>query len=112
GSVRERRDSTSDLSPGSPSPAQVGFDRTGRTVIVTERATNRMDTYRVGRQGRLGGPRVHRPAGPPPIGFAVSKRNTLLVSEAGDGGGASSYRVRADGSLQPGRSNGLAGPRA
>jgi 6-phosphogluconolactonase (cycloisomerase 2 family) len=31
----------------------------------------------------------------------VSKRDTLLVSEAGPGGGASSYQIEADGSLVP-----------
>jgi 6-phosphogluconolactonase len=112
GTIREIPHSTRPLSAESTSPAQVGFDETGRTVIVTERTTNRIDTYRVGRHGRLKGPRVHRSAGPTPFGFAVSKRNTLLVSEAGDGGGASSYRVRADGSLKPVSSNVMTGQRA
>jgi 6-phosphogluconolactonase len=36
-------DSTRPLSDASTSPAQVGFDDTGTSVIVTERATNRID---------------------------------------------------------------------
>jgi 6-phosphogluconolactonase (cycloisomerase 2 family) len=39
------------------------------------------------------------PAGSTPFGFAIGKRNTLLVSEAGAGGGASTYRVD-DGDLE------------
>ena len=87
------------LSAASTNPAQVGFNDDGTVVIVTERATNRIDTYTVGTGGLLTGPLVHPSAGPTPFGFAVDKRNTLLVSEAGAGGGASSYRIGAGGSL-------------
>jgi 6-phosphogluconolactonase (cycloisomerase 2 family) len=100
------------LSADSTSPAQVGFDDEGTTVIVTERATNLVDTYTVGRDGRLTGPFVHPSAGPTPFGFAVDKRNTLFVSEAGAGGGASSYRVGADGSLARVSSMVMTGQRA
>ena len=89
------------LSAASTSPAQVGFGDDGGTVVVTERATNRIDTYVVGSAGLLSGPIVHASAGPVPFGFAVDKRNTLLVSEAGTGGGASSYRIGDGGSLSP-----------
>jgi 6-phosphogluconolactonase (cycloisomerase 2 family) len=87
------------LSAASTSPAQVGFSDDGETVIVSERATNRIDTYVVGSDGLLDGPFVHASVGPVPFGFAVDKRNTLLVSEAGTGGGASSYRIGDEGSL-------------
>jgi 6-phosphogluconolactonase len=99
GALTPLPDSTRPLSAAATSPAQVGFDDEGTTVIVTERATNRVDTYTVGSDGRLTGPFVHPSAGPTPFGFAVDKRNTLFVSEAGAGGGASSYRIGADGSL-------------
>jgi len=79
---------------------------------VTERATNRIDTYVVERDGRLTGPFVHPSAGPTPFGFAVTKRNTLLVSEAGAGGGASSYRVGDHGALTPVSSMVMTGQRA
>jgi 6-phosphogluconolactonase len=99
GTLTPLPDSTRPLSADATSPAQVGFDDAGSTVIVTERATNLVDTYMVGSDGRLTGPLVYPSAGPTPFGFAVDKRNTLFVSEAGAGGGASSYRVGADGSL-------------
>ena len=88
------------LSGGSTSPAQVGFSNGGDALIVTERATNRIVTYAVGADGRLGAPQVYASAGPTPFGFAVDKRDTVFVSEAGAGGGASSYRVGETGELQ------------
>jgi 6-phosphogluconolactonase len=112
GSLTPLRNSTRPLSADSTSPAQVGFDDKGTTVIVTERATNQVDTYSVGSGGRLTGPFVHASAGPTPFGFAVDKRNTLFVSEAGAGGGASSYRIGAGGSLAPVSSMVMTGQRA
>jgi 6-phosphogluconolactonase len=85
--------STRPLSAASTAPGQVGFSDDGQTVIVTERMTNRIDTYAVGHDGRLTGPFVHTSAGPTPYGFAIDRRNTLFISEAGAGGGASSYRI-------------------
>jgi len=89
------------LSGASTSPAQVEFSDDGATLIVTERATNLIDTYAVGDDGFLTGPFVNPSAGPTPFGFAVSKRDTVLVSEAGASGGASSYQVGQDSALNP-----------
>lgn len=99
GTLTPLADSTRPLSSEAAAPAQVNFDDLGSTIIVTERATNRIDTYAVGADGLLTGPTVNASAGPTPFGFAVDKRNTILVSEAGPGGGASSYRMGANGSL-------------
>lgn len=104
--------STRPLSGASTAPAQVGFSDDGDVVIVTERATNLIDTYTVGRRGLLGAPQQHISAGPVPFGFAVTKRDTLLVSEAGAGGGASTYRIGEDGTLAPGSSMIVTGQRA
>src|SRR2546425_1089845 len=104
--------STRPLSAASTGPAQVGFSDDGLVVIVTEKAMNRVDTYTVGTDGLLTGPLVHPSAGPTPFGFAVDKRNTLLVSEAGTGGGASSYRIGANGSLEAVSSMVMTGQRA
>ena len=112
GALTPLADSTRALSAASTNPAQVGFDDDGETLIVTERATNRIDTYVVGSDGRLTGPFVHSSAGPTPFGFAVTKRNTLLVSEAGAGGGASSYQVGDGGALEPASSMVMTGQRA
>ena len=76
-------DSTRPLSAASTSPAQVGFDDDGTTVIVAERATNKIDTYTVGTDELLTEPFVHDSAGPTPFGFAVDKRNTLFGRRPG-----------------------------
>jgi 6-phosphogluconolactonase (cycloisomerase 2 family) len=104
--------STRALSAASTSPAQVSFDDGGATLIVTERATNKVDTYAVRSDGRLTGPFVHPSAGPTPFGFAVGKRRTILVSEAGAGGGASTYRIGDNGALAPVSSMLMTGQRA
>jgi 6-phosphogluconolactonase (cycloisomerase 2 family) len=112
GKITPLEGSTRPLSAASTAPAQVGFSDDGEVVVVTERATNRIDTYLVGADGRLGAPLVHASAGPTPFGFAVNRRDTLFVSEAGAGGGASSYRIAEDGSLEVGSSNVMTGQRA
>jgi 6-phosphogluconolactonase len=87
---------TRPLSAAQTSPAQVAFSYDGDTVIVTERATNMISTFAV-EDDQLDGPFFTPSAGPTPFGFAVGQRNTVLVSEAGAGGGASTYRVTGDG---------------
>ncbi|HSB02914.1 MAG TPA: beta-propeller fold lactonase family protein [Anaerolineales bacterium] len=112
GTLMPLSNSTRPLSADSTDPAQVNFDKTGKTVIVTEKATNQIDTYSVGKDGRLTGPFVHPSAGPVPFGFALDNQNTVLVSDAGPGGGASSYRVGDDGSLTPVSPNVVTGQEA
>jgi 6-phosphogluconolactonase (cycloisomerase 2 family) len=84
------------LSGPQASPAQVGFSEDGDTIVVTERATNLIATFPVDSE-ELGAPTFTPSAGPTPFGFAVGARNTLLVSEAGAGGGASTYRLGRNG---------------
>lgn len=88
------------LSAAQTAPAQVGFSEDGDTLIVTERATNLIGAYVVGDDGLLDGPVLTPSAGPTPFGFAFTRQGTLLVSEAGAGGGASTYRVN-DGDVTP-----------
>jgi 6-phosphogluconolactonase (cycloisomerase 2 family) len=104
--------STRPLSADSTGPAQVGFSSDGGTLVVTEKATSRIDTYVVGSDGRIGDPFVHASAGPVPFGFAITKSDTLFVSEAGAGGGASSYVIGSGGDLAVGSSNVMTGQRA
>jgi 6-phosphogluconolactonase len=103
--------STRPLSAASTSPAQVGFSDDGDSLIVTERATNIIDTFTIDEDGQLEGPFINISAGPTPFGFAVGRRNTLLVSEAGAGGGASTYHVD-DGRLNPTSTMIMTGQRA
>jgi 6-phosphogluconolactonase len=85
--------STRPLSAPSTNPAQVGFSDDGGAVVVSERLTNLLDVFQLDDDGRTVVQTAVPSAGPTPFGFAVDKRNTLFVSEAGAGGGASSYRL-------------------
>jgi 6-phosphogluconolactonase len=101
---------TRPLSAVQTSPAQVGFSHDGDTIIVTERASNLISTFSLDDHD-LDGPFLTPSAGPTPFGFAVGSRNTVLVSEAGAGGGASTYRVKRD-QLKPISSAIMTGQRA
>jgi len=81
---------------GGAAPAQVGFSADGDALVVTEKGTNRLTTYRVRADGSVGAPLVTPSPGLTPFGFAFNRRNRLLVTEAVGGAvGAStvsSYR--------------------
>ena len=93
------------LSTASPDPAQIEFTPNGRHLVVTEKATNRIVTYRVGPFGFAGGPNAQPSAGETPFGFAFDSRGHLIVSEAfggaPDASVLSSYRVASDGTIAP-----------
>lgn len=80
------------LSGTQTSPAEVAFSHDGDSLLVTERATNQISMFALDGDD-VDGPFPAPSAGPTPYGFAVGPRNTVLVSEAGTGGGASTYRV-------------------
>ena len=63
-------------------PAQVAFGEDGRVRIVTAKATNKLSTYRVRRDGAIEAPQVTASSGMTPFGFAVDRRGTVRVSEA------------------------------
>lgn len=95
--------STRPLSRQAPGPAQVAFGPDGEVLVVTEKATNTISTYRVGDDGLTDGPQPQASVGKTPFGFAFSRRGTLVVSEAfGGAAGASalsSYDVSESGVL-------------
>jgi 6-phosphogluconolactonase len=86
------------LSAGASAPAQVSFSPDGRFLAVTEKNTNRIDTYRVLPDGRVIGPVVNASAGATPFGFAFDPAGRLIVSEAG-ASTASSYALARNGTL-------------
>jgi 6-phosphogluconolactonase len=91
------------LSAASPGPAQIEFTPNGRHLVVTEKDTNRIVSYRVGRFGNASGPNARPSAGQTPFGFAFDRRGRLIVSEAfggaPDASVLSSYRIAADGTI-------------
>lgn len=97
-------DSIRPLSGSGTGPAQIEFSPDGDTLVVTEKATNRIVTYEVSRRGLAGDPQVFPSAGQTPFGFAFGKRSDLVVSEATGGGPnastVSSYELGDDGQVQ------------
>ena len=84
------------LSGPATNPAEVAFSTDGEFLVVTERATNLIDMYRVDDRGAAGAPVTTASSGPVPYGFAFDQRNHPIVSEAANST-LSSYRLSAAG---------------
>ena len=70
------------MARGAPGPAQVSFSPGGEVLVVTEKGTNLIDTFRVDEDGLAGQVVTHPSAGVTPFGFAFTRNGTLIVSEA------------------------------
>jgi 6-phosphogluconolactonase len=92
--------SARELGAGSD-PAQVGFDPTGRTLLVTDRAADAIHALAIGPDGRPEGQATHPSLGATPYGFDFTPNGTLVVTEAAGAAvgkaSASSYRVNGGG---------------
>jgi len=93
------------LSSDDAGAAQIGFTPDGDLLVVSERFTDRLVTYRL-RENDLPGPaRVQASQGVTPFGFDFDLHGRLLVSEASGGmDGAStvsSYALAPSGALTP-----------
>jgi 6-phosphogluconolactonase (cycloisomerase 2 family) len=73
-----------------PGLAQISFSTDGRTLVVTEKTTNLIDTYQV-EDGLAGAPVSHPSSGAVPFGFAFDRQGHAIVSEAS--GAVSSYEI-------------------
>jgi 6-phosphogluconolactonase (cycloisomerase 2 family) len=83
-------------------PAQISFTEEGRVLVVTEKATNKIDTYLVGPDGLAGGPTVQNSQGETPFGFGIIRPGVVIVSEAfggAPGAGTMSSYGQSGGSL-------------
>ena len=74
--------STRPLSGNGTAPAQVSFSKDGGMLVVTERATNMIVTYAVGKDGLASNPTAYPSSGITPFGFAFTQQGALIVSEA------------------------------
>ncbi|ACB93915.1 lactonase family protein [Beijerinckia indica] len=105
---RLKRDGRLEQIPGSlralggtgTNPAEIAFSPDGQSLIISEKATNRLAVFKVDRAGLTdNAPGLVPSAGLTPFGFAFSHRKTLLVTEAGggtNGSTLSSYHLRRD----------------
>lgn len=80
-------------------PAQVGFNREGSLLMVTEKGTSKLDTFTVNDLGYAAAVQSAASSGATPFGFAFIHQNFVLVSEAGPNA-LSSYKVDENGDVQ------------
>jgi 6-phosphogluconolactonase len=103
GRLRPLDGSDRPLSAAGSDPAQIEFTPHGDALVVTEKATNKIVTFEIGRDGLPGDARVQDSNGPTPFGFAFGKRDHLFVSEAFGGAenasATSSYDIDRQGVL-------------
>ena len=98
GSLTALPGKTKALPAGANGAAEVRLSPNGHLLIVSERVSNRLETFTIGSDGSLGDGVVTPAAGNTPFGFDFTTRGQVIVSEAGSGS-ASSYNVNDDGSL-------------
>jgi len=70
------------LSSTSASAEEVGFSPDQTTLVVSEKATQTLDLYKVKAHGLVTGPTAHPSNGAGPYGFTFTGRDELLVTEA------------------------------
>ena len=103
GRLRPLDGSARPLSGAGTDPAQIEFTPDGDALVVTEKATNKIVTFEIGRRGLPSDARVQDSNGQTPFGFAFGKRDLLFVSEAFGGAenasATSSYEIDRQGIL-------------
>ena len=92
--------STTRLSTSNSGPGSVAFSPDGQFLVVTEKATNNIDVFRVQSNGRLGPIVVNPSAGAGVFALLFAPNGAALASETGPPSGAiSSYAVQSNGAL-------------
>lgn len=82
-------------------PAQVGLSPAGNVLVVTNKTSGTIDTFRIRARGALAHAVSHASVGGTPFGFAFARTGALVVSDASipPSSGATSYAVAASGAL-------------
>ncbi len=97
GNLTRLRGSIRELSREGALPAQVQFSPDGRTLVVTERTTGLIDTFKINPTGRPSDVMPHPGSGIGPFGFAFRSDGVFVVTESFDGAAgaaaASSYTL-------------------
>jgi 6-phosphogluconolactonase len=96
-------DSARPLSAAGADPAQISFSPDGKTLVVTERGTNRISTFRVDELGYAEGPATTASAGETPYGFDFAGAHLVVTEAFGAAVGkaaASSYTLTQPGALE------------
>jgi 6-phosphogluconolactonase len=85
------KNSTSNLSGTATAPTSLAFSPNGKFLVVTEKATNNIDVFRVHDNGTLSGIVVNASAGATPFAAVFAPNGALIVGNASNT--ISSYRV-------------------
>lgn len=92
------------LSADGSGPAQISFDRDAETLVVTEKATNKITSFSLNDDGIPRERHVIDSAGVTPFGFSFGKHERFFVSEAQagavNGATVSAYQLLEDGTAQ------------
>lgn len=103
GTLSPINNSTRPLSSATAGAAQISFTNNGKVLVITEKATNKIITYRVNEWGRPWSMHSITSANATPFGFAAGKYGNIFVSEAAGGAAGastlSSYRLSNNGSI-------------
>jgi 6-phosphogluconolactonase len=91
------------LSSTRTAPAQISFDNEGEVLVATEKATNKITTFTFDDRNTPSDGVSFNSAGATPFGFAFTKRNYIIVSEANGGApgasNVSSYKLTEEGNV-------------
>ena len=90
------------LGAGAQVPKQIQFSPSARVLVVDESGSDTIDTFVVGRDGRVGPALTTPSTGGGPFGFDFDRAGYLLVSDAAlstGQSGATSYDIARDGAV-------------
>jgi len=93
------------LSGNAVASGSVAFSPDGQFLIVTEKATNNLDVFKVQSDGSLSQATITKSAGPGAFSAAFTRGDVAVVSETGtsapNSSAISSYVVQSNGTLAP-----------
>jgi 6-phosphogluconolactonase (cycloisomerase 2 family) len=106
GQLRRIANSIRFLTTNNSAAGSLAFSPDGQFLLVTEKATNTIDVFRVRADGTLAAIVVNPAAAPGTFAVTFANNGAALVSETGPAGGSnastiSSYAVAANGTLTP-----------
>jgi 6-phosphogluconolactonase (cycloisomerase 2 family) len=91
------------LLPGASGASSIKFSFDGEHLVVTERNSNRLETFAIGENGRLGTPVATASSGAAPFAVDNGFDGSVLVAEsngAAPNGAVSSYQLATTGALR------------
>lgn len=101
GSLTHIDGSTKPLSGTAVVAPQIAFTPNGNWLLVTEKATNKISSFKVKGDGSVANDQATASTGQTPFGFDFGRDDIMVVSNAAGGaagaGSATSYRIRANG---------------